>query len=331
MNRHGPTDEAVPDRPSRRVTSADVARASGVSRATVSYVLNDVPGHAIPEDTRRLVRDTAERLGHIPFAPARSLRLGTSNIVLALVRAHTIGYVADRALARLDAALAERGSVLMVHRYTEGERSLRELWGLVAPTVVVAMGGLRLDDRVMTGTSTRLISVQGHVPHALAGQRQVAYLHARSHTRLGYAYPQDESVALIAQERLTGAAQECARLGLPALAVEHIEPGEPDSTIAAIRAWVNRPTPITAVAAHNDELALLVVAGLRKLGLEPGRDMAVMGVDNIPLARMSLTTLEIVEDVFGAWIVDAVLAALDDRPIPDARGDFLRLIVRGTA
>ena len=60
----------------KRATSADVAREAGVSRATVSYVLNNVPKRKISDETRTLVLETAARLGHVPYAPARSLRLG---------------------------------------------------------------------------------------------------------------------------------------------------------------------------------------------------------------------------------------------------------------
>jgi len=327
------TTDHQPDggRPGRRVTSADVARASGVSRATVSYVLNDVPGKSISEETRRVVRETADRLGHVPFGPARSLRLGRSNIVLALVRDYAIGFIADRALAALDAALAERGSVLLVHRFSDQPRPMRELWGLVSPSVVVSMAGLKIAEETFGGTTTKLVGVQGHFRQTLAGQRQVEYLHGRGHRQIGYAYPKDERVALIAKERLAGAEEQARTMGIAQPAIQTIDVRDPDSAVGALEAWARLPEPVTAIAAHNDEIALLLVDGLRKLGMEAGRDMAVIGVDNIPLARTFLTTLEIVESIYTGWIVEAVLAALDDRPVPESDPEFLRLIIRDTA
>ena len=56
----------VLDGRTRRVTSADVAHEAGVSRATVSYVLNDTPHQKIPEHTRRRVLEAAARLGYTP-------------------------------------------------------------------------------------------------------------------------------------------------------------------------------------------------------------------------------------------------------------------------
>lgn len=59
-------------------TSADVARLAGVSRATVSYVLNNTSAVRISEPTRRRVHEAAEELGYVPHAAARSLRAATA-------------------------------------------------------------------------------------------------------------------------------------------------------------------------------------------------------------------------------------------------------------
>ena len=159
--------------PTKRVTTADVARASGFSRATVSYVLNDVPGRGISETTRDLVLETARRLGHVPHGPARSLRLGRSDIVLALVHDYAIGYVADHIIAALDRALRDRGLLLMVHRFDEKARSLSELWGLVAPDLIVSMGGMAVPELPSEASPVKLIGVQGVFPHHRAGEMQI--------------------------------------------------------------------------------------------------------------------------------------------------------------
>ena len=92
-----------------RLTSADVARESGVSRTTVSYVLNGKVGVAIPEATRQRVRDAAERLGYTPSAAARALRSGKSDLVLCVLPNWTIGPVIDTLLDHLTSELADRG------------------------------------------------------------------------------------------------------------------------------------------------------------------------------------------------------------------------------
>jgi DNA-binding LacI/PurR family transcriptional regulator len=67
------------------VTGAEVAKAAGVSAATVSYVLNSTPGQTIPEATRARVLEAAARLGYQRNAAARSLRVGRSDVVVGLV------------------------------------------------------------------------------------------------------------------------------------------------------------------------------------------------------------------------------------------------------
>jgi DNA-binding LacI/PurR family transcriptional regulator len=69
-------------RPGRRATSADVAREAGVSRSTVSFVLNGTKGQTIPEPTWQRVLEAAARLRYAPSAEARTLSRGRSDVVL---------------------------------------------------------------------------------------------------------------------------------------------------------------------------------------------------------------------------------------------------------
>ncbi len=60
----------------RQARSLDVARLAGVSRTTVSFVLNNVPGVKITEETRQRVLEAARELNYYPTAAARSLASG---------------------------------------------------------------------------------------------------------------------------------------------------------------------------------------------------------------------------------------------------------------
>ncbi len=77
------------DRNNRRVTSADVARVAGASRATVSYVPNQTTNQTIPDDTRDRVRAAALSLGYAPSAAARTLRTGRSDLAVAFDNCQT--------------------------------------------------------------------------------------------------------------------------------------------------------------------------------------------------------------------------------------------------
>lgn len=69
---------------SRRPTSKDVAKLAGVSRTTVSFVLNNSKGHSISEETAKRVRAAADKLGYMPFSTTRVLRKLRSNTILVL-------------------------------------------------------------------------------------------------------------------------------------------------------------------------------------------------------------------------------------------------------
>ena len=109
----------------RRPTSADVATEAGVSRTTVSFVLNGRTDVKIPTDTRTRVLEAAERLGYHPHAPARQLAGGRSHI-LALVLRQTAEQVADRRGPGRDLrglATAARGRRLPGHGRTARVRT----------------------------------------------------------------------------------------------------------------------------------------------------------------------------------------------------------------
>ncbi|MGA2615099.1 MAG: LacI family DNA-binding transcriptional regulator [Spirochaetia bacterium] len=67
----------------RKATSADVANRAGVSRTTVSFVLNNTPGKNIPDGTRRKVLEAARELGFVPNEKARDV---------AMIKHHSIGF-----------------------------------------------------------------------------------------------------------------------------------------------------------------------------------------------------------------------------------------------
>jgi len=321
---------AGPRRP-RRVTHADIARACGVSRATVSYVLNDVPGRVISEATRELVLRTARELGHVPYAPARMLRLGRSDVVLALVRDFSPGYISNALLRKLDVALAERGFVLLIHRYDESLRSVQELWQLVSPSLVVVMGGLTISEQEgLELTATRVLRVHGTMPNARIGRMQADHLTTKGHRVLGYVLPSEPSLQLIATERLRGLQEECAQLGIPQPVVCTVDPADPESVTAALDVFL-ASEGLTAVATHNDDIGLMLVSAMRARGLEAGRDLAVIGVDNIPSARLDLTTVEIDVDLWGDDVVASALALLDDVEPQPTSHELLRVIERHTA
>lgn len=322
--------EVQPSKPRRRVTSNDVALAAGVSRATVSYVLNNVPGRTISPETRDLVRRKAQELGHVPFAPGRSLRLGRSDIVLVLVRDFTLGYVASVFFDRLDAALAARDYVLLLDRYDPVLRSTAKLWQLVSPALVIGMSGLSLSQQsAIELESERFLSLQGTIPNVQIGSMQAGYLLGTGHGRLGYAQAGSHGSEIIAAERLFGVTEACREAGAPDPLVSVIDPFDPSSATSSVDAWV--ADGITAVAAQSDEIALIICGALEERGLTPGSDLAIIGVDDIPASRFALTTVAIDVERWAHGAIEAVEALLEDRDVPPIPADIIRVVSRRTA
>jgi DNA-binding LacI/PurR family transcriptional regulator len=319
-------DDVAEPRP-RRVTSADVARATGVSRATVSYVVNDTPNRNISEATRRRVLEAARELGHVPNAAARALRSGRSNLVLVLVPGFAMGNLFDRALELLNDALAPRGYALLVHHHDERLRSISDLWRLVAPTLVVTMGGLdRRGMQAVDDSGLASIDVGGILSMPHIGSLQAAYLAGHGHRRIAFARPADPTLQQFADQRLSGVRAYCADHGLAEPLVVQVS----DDAEAAVDACLADPGPVTAICAHNDDVALNLLVTLRQRGI--GRDrIAVLGVDDIPAARFGLTTIAIDIDALSETIVELVVAQLDGRPRPEIDRPYLRVVERESA
>ena len=91
----------------KRATSLEVARAAGVSRTTVSLVLNDVPRSGIPEETRERVLQEATRLNYYPNVTGRRLARGRTNTLALVVHQNSELAAADLPRVDLNAAAAE--------------------------------------------------------------------------------------------------------------------------------------------------------------------------------------------------------------------------------
>jgi DNA-binding LacI/PurR family transcriptional regulator len=170
------------------------------------------------------------------------------------------------------------------------------------------------------------------VPQQLVGRLQAEFLAVKGHTRIGYAYPDDDRVRIFAEPRLDGVTAACAGRGLaePVLAVVPLDPA---AAVPAVLTW--RGCGVTAVCAYNDEVALAVLAGMRAAEMESPKDLAVIGVDDIPAARLAappLTTVTTDQIVVAEHLAATIVAAIAGRPGPAiAPGDLVRVIERTTA
>lgn len=120
-----------------RATLKDVARESGVSSATVSFVLNRTSGQTISAATRERVLAAAARLGYTPHRIARALREGTSRTVLLSTGSGPAGHSLESFIDGLETELGEHGYTLLVVRGHRAGALPAGLLETIAPRAVL--------------------------------------------------------------------------------------------------------------------------------------------------------------------------------------------------
>ncbi|MFD7098248.1 LacI family DNA-binding transcriptional regulator [Streptomyces xanthophaeus] len=291
-----------PTQPPTAATSADVARLAGVSRATVSYVLNNAEAVRISEPTRRKVREAAEELGYVPHAAARSLRAGHTRIVLLPTSHVPVGPLYSTflnelqwGLRRLDYTVVQYGSLGL-----SGDEAARA-WAELRPVAVISLGEITLSAHnvaTLKRAGARAVITMGPVSvlgaHALVmdqqevGARAAAHLVERGHRRIGVVVPQEEGMGLFSDPRLAGARSVEGAL------IEPVPMTYTEESAAALAArW--RGLGLDGVFAYNDEYAMLLMRALQDQGLRIPEDVAVIGADDLLIGRLLRPRLSTVQ------------------------------------
>ena len=304
----------------RRVTLNDVAAASGVSRATVSFVLNDDPRQTISAATRERVKGAARDLGYVPHGIARALREGSSRIVVLNIDWGLEGNYSRSYVRGLDDELAAHDHVLFVRHGHSAPHSTQQVLDTIAPRAVLRFAEAYLSGHEPDEEDWR----NGFAAHAAL---QIRYLASRGHSRMAMALPGDDTP--LTELRLRFARATTDRLGLPPL-IPFAVPRPRDAGTAAVRAFLAAHDEVTAVAAFDDDIALRTLTALLDLGLSVPSDMAVIGYDDTEygaLVTPALTTVHIDAEAHGR-LAARVALGLDPGGLTRAPG---RVIERGSA
>lgn len=303
-----------------RVTIADIARAAGVSKPTVSRALN---GHRdVGEATRERVRRVAAELGYTPSASARSLRTGRHDTLgLLMPLAHWWGY------ADIQYGIAEetarRGLHLLVQPLRPGERAERDFVTDILPTLPI--DGLIL---LMPECTPRHIGAIAHSgPPAVAiddrGHRlDLPYVestnraafrdlvrHLIGHGRRRVAFVGGQLDDAFAQERFEGYLDALREAGIAYDPDLTLLPTDREPTAEEITELLG--TDPDAIAAAWDEIAFSVLNALHTTGHQVPEDVAVAGFDDSPIARVMRPPLTTVRQPFRQMGSAAVRMLLD--------------------
>lgn len=312
---------------SKRPTLAEIARRAGVSTATVSYVINDKPGGRIPESTASIVRKIANDLGYQPNVAAQALRTGKSRVVLFIIPHLPINFTIGEMMTEIGSQLDEHGYVAAM--LTTGERKL-DLAATVhatSPAAVISLVDLSpdehklFDDRGIAVVETAFASLdkQGVWHRSLQralSQRQIEHLIQCGHTNIGWAQPIDPRLVGLANMRMAWAKEAIKAHGLRPPVVQRfaLKGAEADR---AIKAW--RAKGVTAVACYSDLWAMSTLEAARRAGIAVPEELAVIGIDNIPLTEIvepPLTSVSVNMKLNIQALIADLLAAIADEPLP---------------
>jgi DNA-binding LacI/PurR family transcriptional regulator len=326
-----------------RVTARDVARAAGVSQATVSYVINANPNQKISEETRARVLKAVEELGYTPSAAARALRKGSSQVVLLVLPNVRIGPAIGELIERLEEELRAHELGLVTRRAAATD-SVSALWREIMPAAVVSLLPIGKRDQEEIRAAGLFVAQSLLTPHPdettlsvpqqLVGRLQVEHLATRGHRMIGYAKPDNPRLEQFLRLRVEGARMACFELGLD-LPDEQAVPADAKAAERVVRAWRAADPPVTGVCAYNDEVAFVLLAGMRRAGLSAPDDIAVIGMDNIPLAPFAVPPLTTIDQNLGMaarHLAALVTAGIAGDPLPRMpRSESLTLVVRESA
>jgi LacI family transcriptional regulator len=312
---------------SHKITIVDVAKAAGVSHATVSRVLNN-QGY-IGQQTRLKVMAVVERLGYVANAPARSLA-GANSYLLGMMVSEFYGNYVGELSRSVDHELSKSGYNLAIFP-THGQLE-KETW-YVNRIINGMVDGLIIMLPQNLNQYLPLLKAQ-HIPYVLLDSERAdpdsavisttnwqgaydatRYLIGLGHRRIGHVLGLE--TRLSSAERLEGyhAALRDSDIPIdPAL----VEPGyfRTDMGYEAACKLLALSNPPTAIFASNDASALGVLKAAEELGIHVPTDLSVIGFDGQEKSELAnLTTIHVPIPLVGRL---AARALIDRVKNPDA-------------
>lgn len=336
----------------RRPTQADVARLAAVSQPLVSYVLSGDPNAPVAPETRARVMAAIAELGYVPSHAARSLRSQRALAIGAIIPDITNPFYP--AFARGIQNVAESEGYDLIAYNSDGlldrERKFMQsalagrVDGVILSPFQITMDELadvaEMNIPVVALTSRRPAAGRApvdtvHVDSVGAARQAVEHLVARGHRRIGMIA--GEAGTPPREDRVLGYLQAIEACGLQAdeMLVRGADFNEDGGYRAAHELLRLSPRP-TAIFAANDLMAMGAMAALHESGLRVPNDVAIVGFDDIPAARLlapPLTTVAQYPDRLGERTAELLLDRLRGDGPPGSRVVVMpaELMVRDSA
>lgn len=280
------------------VTLADVARAAGVSKMTVSNVINNKPG--MTEKTRQRVQQAISRTGYVVNPAARALAGKRSNLIGVLTPRLNWPFVSE--ILHGASVTAEAAGLNLAIFTTASNATLEReratlLRTLADGVLLVIPAG---DEHHIFGEAVPVVTLgaQGQrtvqVDNHAGGQLAAEYLTSLGHHRIAHLSGQHTRMR-DAPEREAGFIAGLRGAGLT-LRPEYLQEGEfsEEGGERAAYRLLTLPEPPTAIFAANDRSAIGALRAAQALGLRVPHDLSILGFDDIHAAVVTdppLTTI----------------------------------------
>lgn len=326
------------------VTIKDVAREAGVSVATVSRVCNG--SAVVTDETRRLVLDVAARLGYTPHGAARSL-ITRNTSTIGVLLPDLYGEFFSEVIRGIDHAAQVHGYHLLVSGSHDEEREIvaafRAMRGRVDGLIVMSPD---LDARravhslpddfpvVLLNCPAERDAHDSIVIDNYEGARAlVRHLVTLGHRRIAMITGHERNYDAV--ERRRGFRDATREAGIahgdaPEVAGDFNEA----SGFRAAAELLRRPRRPTAIFAANDSMAISALSALHEAGLRVPEDVAVVGFDDIPMARYMappLTSVHVDISDLGHRATKRLLELLAGSPPPPRQETVpATLVIRGS-
>ena len=320
-----------------KVDIIEVARRAGVSKSTVSRVVSGTG--SVSAKTLEKVRSAIRELRYTRNTLAAGLRTNKTWLVLIMVPDIANPFWSEIARAAQDRLEAGGNSVVVGNTDWSEERESRYF--------ELARAG-RFDGMIINSVTNNIDGIKAlGIPAVMVGERAAAqdidtvgtdtsvatrtaldYLWAKGHRRIAIATSEHGSERFLSLRRRTYE-EFLAERGIahdPSIAftVKLSEEGgrEFARSLLALERWRER---VDAVFCGNDLLAIAAMDVLRGAGIEVGRDLSVIGMDDIPAAALvhpALTTVRKPRALIGTTAAESLLARIGDSARPRVRQLF---------
>ncbi|WP_245280349.1 LacI family DNA-binding transcriptional regulator [Pseudorhizobium pelagicum] len=318
------------DRKRTKVTLLDVARQANVSRATASLVIRKSP--LVGAGTRKRVEEAMHALGYVYNMGAARLRAKRSHTIGVIVPNLTNPFFAEL-LGGIEAAIDDAGLVMiiansgdLVSRQSAVMQRMRE-HGVDGIILCPAAGTGQDLPLLIASWTLPVVQVLRHVTSDLdyAGADYAAGMHqAVDHlASLGH-----RSVALAVHGPLHSAYQERVESFRQAMTDQGLQmaiirvPDELAQIADAMHLFVDRPERFTAIVCFNDLVALGMAAGIHDCGLAVGRDISLVGFDDVSDAeamRPRLTSVSTAPVTIGRNAATLLVERIERPSLPPRR------------